>query len=239
MREWVVRLLVLAGLLTTNAILSVLLYWKERTPIRRALLLLWVSMVVTLVVQGLVPGTPECIYAFATTVLFVNLCLADLVRRALDLPSRWRIYFITAAIGIAVSLVPLALDARFWMVALLPSVAISIPLFDVTREALRSPRPLSPVGRLVIGAVVAYTLHELDYPFLRDAPWFPPYGVPIAIVSIFALSIAAPAIILERTAAEVRRLQSEAIERERLSALGEAAAVVAHEVRNPLGTMSN
>jgi uncharacterized membrane protein len=66
---WAVPLLVLAGLLTTNAALSVLLYWKERTPIHRGLLLLWVSLLVSIVVQGLVPQTPACIYAFACTVL--------------------------------------------------------------------------------------------------------------------------------------------------------------------------
>lgn len=238
-RAWAVPLLVLGGLLTTNAVLSVLLYWKERTPIHRGLLLLWVSLLVSIVVQGLVPATPECVYAFAGTVLFVNLFLADLVRRALDLPSRWRVFFVIAAISAAVSLVPLALGAPFWQIALFPAIAVAAPLIDVTRAAVRSPHPLSPVGKLVIGSVVFYTLHELDYPFLRDVPWFAPYGAALAIIAILALSIGAPAIILERTAGEVRRLQAEAIERERLSALGEAAAVVAHEVRNPLGTMSN
>lgn len=236
---WVVPLLVLAGLLTTNAALSVLLYWNERTPIHRGLLLLWVSLLLSFVVQGLVPHAPACIYAFACSVLFVNLFLADVVRRALDLPPRWRVFFVIAAISVALSLVPLALGGSFWMIALLPSVAVAAPLVDLTQAALRSPRPLSPVGKLVIGSVFFYILHELDYPFLRDAPWFAPYGFALAIVAILALSIGAPAIILERTAAEVRRLQAEAIERERLTALGEAAAVVAHEVRNPLGTMSN
>ncbi len=238
-RDWAVPLLVLAGLLTTNTGLSVLLYWNERTPIHRGLLLLWVSLLVSVVVQGLVSQTPECVYAFGATVLFINLFLADLVRRALDLPSRWRVFVVIGAMSLAVSLVPLALGAPFWMIALLPSVAVSAPLIDVTQAALRSPRPLSPVGKLVIGSISFYTLHELDYPFLRNVPWFAPYGAALAIIAILALSIGAPAIVLERTAAEVRRLQAQAIERERLSALGEAAAVVAHEVRNPLATMSN
>ena len=177
------------------------------------------------------------LYAFAGNVS-LNLFLADLVRRALDLPPRWRGFFVIAAISLAVSLVPLALGAPFWLIALLPSVAVAAPLIDVTQAALRSPRPLTPVGKMVIGSVCFYTVHELDYPFLRDVPWFAPYGAALAIVAILALSIGAPAIILEQTAREVRRLQAVAIERERLTALGEAAAVVAHEVRNPR-TMSN
>jgi two-component system, NtrC family, sensor histidine kinase HydH len=38
---------------------------------------------------------------------------------------------------------------------------------------------------------------------------------------------------------EVRRLQKELVDRERLAALGEAAAVLAHEVRNPVGVICN
>jgi signal transduction histidine kinase len=39
--------------------------------------------------------------------------------------------------------------------------------------------------------------------------------------------------------AELERLQRELVERERLAALGEAAAVMAHEVRNPIGAILN
>ncbi|MGD6643566.1 histidine kinase dimerization/phospho-acceptor domain-containing protein, partial [Xanthomonas citri pv. citri] len=43
----------------------------------------------------------------------------------------------------------------------------------------------------------------------------------------------------EARLAEVSRLQNELIASERLTALGEAAGVVAHEVRNPLGAILN
>lgn len=44
---------------------------------------------------------------------------------------------------------------------------------------------------------------------------------------------------LERRLAELERLQSELLERERLAALGEAAGVMAHEVRNPIAAILN
>lgn len=238
-REWVVPLLVFAGLLLTNVIVSFLLFWKERTALHRALLFVWTACIVTIAVQAMVPSVPACAFAFGITVFVLNVLLADLLRRALTLPARWRMYFVAFGIGLVLSIVFLLAAAPFWMIALPMSVAVAIPLFDVAREAVRHARPLSIPARSAIVAYVVYAVHELDYPFLRDKPWFVPYGMAIAIIAIFTLSISAPAIILERTAAKLRRLQSDAIERERLSALGEASAVLAHEVRNPLGTMMN
>lgn len=238
-KEWIVPLLVFGGLLVTNVIVSFLLFWKERTPLHRALLLVWLSAILAIVVQGLVPNVPECAFAFGITAVCLNNFLADLLRRALSLPVRMRIYLVSFAVALGPSLVLYVARAPFWAIALPMSLAVALPLFDVSREALLDPRPLSVAARSAIVATLIYGCHELDYPFLRDKSWFVPYGMAIGLICIFALSISAPAIILERTAAELRRLENEAIQRERLSALGEAAAVLAHEVRNPLGTMTN
>jgi PAS domain S-box-containing protein len=44
---------------------------------------------------------------------------------------------------------------------------------------------------------------------------------------------------LRRSLDDLRRTQQELVQRERLAAVGQAAAVVSHEIRNPLGVMAN
>ena len=78
---------------------------------------------------------------------------------------------------------------------------------------------------------------------LLMADWLLPEHLPAC--RLFAAQISAALDVqrlfadLRRSYADLRRAQEQLVQRERLAAIGELAAVVAHEVRNPLGVLFN
>ncbi|MDB5216266.1 MAG: Flagellar sensor histidine kinase FleS [Myxococcaceae bacterium] len=77
---------------------------------------------------------------------------------------------------------------------------------------------------------------RLATPYLLDMGQF---VVILAVGSHLISRFVADARALERSGAELRAAQAELLRRERLAALGEISAVVAHEVRNPLAVIFN
>ena len=77
---------------------------------------------------------------------------------------------------------------------------------------------------------------KIDTPYLLDVGQF---LVVITVGSSVIARVVDNARALERSAADLRAAQEELLRRERLAALGEMSAVVAHEVRNPLTVIFN
>jgi two-component system sensor histidine kinase HydH len=77
---------------------------------------------------------------------------------------------------------------------------------------------------------------KTDMPYLLDLGQF---VVVLAVGTTLIARFIADARALERSSSELRAAQTELVRRERLAALGELSAVVAHEVRNPVTVIFN
>jgi signal transduction histidine kinase len=243
-------LFVYTGLMVISASLAGALWIRHRTALHRALFLVWATGLLGLALQGWLQTFPWLAFAYALSNFLISLSLTDLFRHALFLRAHWRVYRLTAAASVLISLALLAGGARFWAVALPMAAGTSLPLMDVLRQSLRLPRgTVSPIGKSMLLSVTVYALHQLDYPFLRTDPRFAPWGFTVGVLAVLAMSITAPAITLERAVAEreqmegeVRRLnqQLELRIEEALAAVrgrDEFLSIASHELRTPLTSL--
>src|SRR5687768_7590296 len=111
-------LFVFSGLLAINATLAGVLWARQRTPLHRALFLVWASAIASGVAQAVVQSPRWMVFAFGICAFVVNAMLVDLVRRALDLGAAWRLYAWSFAAGLAGTAVATLYRAPFWAAAL-------------------------------------------------------------------------------------------------------------------------
>ena len=84
------------------------------------------------------------------------------------------------------------------------------------------------LGKAAMTSALASGLHDVDYAFLRDKPHLAVLGFSIALLVVFAISITAPATVLERVTEERTRIEEQNQFQRRFF------ANVTHELRTPL-----
>ncbi|MGH7617264.1 MAG: PP2C family protein-serine/threonine phosphatase, partial [Gemmatimonadaceae bacterium] len=208
--DTVTNLLILyAGLVLINTALSAALWFGSRDHLHRALLLVWGSTLLSYVLQGALTQNALVItYAFVS-VFLVNLALASLVARSLSLPLNWRPFAAVVAVATTLSTVLFIAGARFTAVALPVALAVSLPSLVVAARVVRGWRSVSVVTRALVVSCVLFSLHNIDFAFLRDRPEMATLGFTIATLIIFGLSITALAVVLETVTERQARVDAE------------------------------
>ncbi|HEY4132454.1 MAG TPA: SpoIIE family protein phosphatase, partial [Gemmatimonadaceae bacterium] len=198
-----------AVLVLINTALSGALWLGSRDPLHRGLLLVWASTLVSYVLQGaLTQNTLVMTYAFVS-VFFVNLSLASLVARTLSMPFRWRplAYIVAGAVVLSTAL--FGMHAPFSVVALPVAVTVSLPSLVIAVRVARAWRSVSVVTRALVISCVVFSLHNIDWAFLRNRPELATFGFTVATIIIFALSITALAVVLETSTQRQARVDAE------------------------------
>ncbi len=218
-------LMVYAIAVLINSIISALLYVRQRDPLTRAQLVIWASTFAGLVVQGLAgPAMPLVLVGLAS-VFLVSCSITNLLSILVGVPMRWGRFLALLVIGAAVSLTAWTLDLPFLVVTLPLLLGVAWPLLSTAWAMLTEHRKrLTPSELGMAIASLFYGLHMLDFAFLADKPEWGPFGFSVGLLCIFALSIFAPAVVVERlttatarTAAEMdaaRRIQLQLLPRE-------------------------
>jgi len=196
------NLLVLySGLMLCNVALSGALWWRNRNMLYRALLALWGTGALSFVFQGILVQPPSLVALGFAGNFPCNLALANLVALVTgsSLPSKRLV--LVLVLGFAAGAALAAVGAGFTLIALPVAFVVALPTLVVSLRVVRSGwGGLRTSARALVLSAVAFSAHNLDFPFLRFHEAFAPLGFTVALLIVFALSITAPAVALELVA---------------------------------------
>jgi serine phosphatase RsbU (regulator of sigma subunit) len=147
-------------------------------------------------------------YAVATAFL-VNYSLASLVVQSQETTLRLRPFASVLIMALALSAILASLRMKFTFIALPVAAAVALPSLTVAVRVARSWKSLSVITRALVVSCVLFSMHNLDFAFLRDRPNMAPLGFTVATLIIFALSITSPAVVLERVTEQQARIDVE------------------------------
>ena len=203
-------LVLLAGAAFINVLLAAALWRSTRDPLFRSLFVAWTASIVSGLLQSaFVHGDLGVTLGFSST-FATNAAFAHLLAAIAGVSVPWFPLVATFMIGVAASCLASAVGASFATVALPTAIAVAAPIIAVSVEVFRRRwRTLHVQGRALVVSCLLFSGHNLDFAFLRARPSFAAAGFTIATLVIFAISISAPAAVLEHVTKRQARLAAQ------------------------------
>ena len=203
-------LILLAGATLLNAVFAAVLWRSTRDPLFGSLFVAWAASVASGVVQGvLVDGDLAVTLAFSS-VFFSNAAFAHLLAAIAGVSVPWRTLVAALAAGVAASCAAFAAGASFGVVALPTAMAVAAPIVMVSAEVIRRRwSTLHVQGRALVVSCLLFSAHNLDFAVLRGRPSIAALGFTLATLVIFAMSMSAPAAVLEVVTQRQARLAAQ------------------------------
>jgi serine phosphatase RsbU (regulator of sigma subunit) len=203
-------LFIITGAVIINAFFAAALWRSTRDQLFRSLFVAWAITIAAVVPQSvLVEGDLAVTLGFAFT-FFSNLGFAHVLATVTGVATPWRPLVGTFAGGVSLSVAARSLGAPFELVALPTAAAVAAPALAVSFEVFRKRwSTLHVQGRALVASCLLYSLHNLDFAFLRHRPSLETLGFSLAMLVTFAISISAPAAVLELVTQRQARLAAQ------------------------------
>jgi serine phosphatase RsbU (regulator of sigma subunit) len=198
-----------AGIVAINVLLSAALWARDHNPLFRSLVVAWTWMIVAFITGGALSSGDLAIITGFLPGFAVNVMFARILGSTTGVTVPIKPYLAVLGAGYLTTLALHFGGVGFTVMTLPTVVAIALPSIVTAIKSWRTKRTLSTSAIVLLTGCVLFSLHNIDFAFLRDRPETATVGFTIATLVVFALSVAAPAVALERVTEHHARLATE------------------------------
>jgi serine phosphatase RsbU (regulator of sigma subunit) len=212
MRSEVVQnlLVLLAGGALLNAVFAAALWRSTRDALFRMLFVAWATVILSALVQSALTHNPLIVTIGFASVFVNNAAFAQLLAAVAEVTVPWRRLVLLLAGGLAGSALAAAAGGSFVLVSAPTAIAVAAPTVAVGFKVFRDRwSTLHAQGRALALSCILFSVHNLDFVFLREREALAPVGFTVAFLVIFAISISAPAALLEMVTKRQARLAAQ------------------------------
>lgn len=186
------------ALMLVSLLVAVVLHLSQRTRTTLLNILYWVLGTTGFAVQGLANQDPQLAALALLPTLAIVLVILAFMREIHDYALPLGLYAGVLAGSALLGFVALGFDLNFFATTMPMCAGIAMVVLHAIWTIVRKRPPGTIAGRAFLAILALWSLHMLDYPWLRLMPVAQSFGFMAAFVFACLLSILMPAVLLEK-----------------------------------------